>query len=239
MNIKEGYHYAVYGDSISKGIIYDEEKCRYVILKESFIGLVENRLKGVISNMSKFGNNIIRGKQKLESDVIKRTPDIALIEFGGNDCDFNWDAIAKDPNVDHRPTTDLCVFEKTLNSIIDYFRNLHIVPVLMTLPPLEPSRYFKWVCKNDSDAEKNVLFWLGNIRKIYTWHEQYNSKIVEIANRNNIELLDVRAAFLNQGDYGQYMCIDGIHPNAEGHKLIAKNILEYVNSNYNFLLKDR
>lgn len=239
MHIKECYQFAVYGDSISKGVIYDDKKCRYVVLKDNFVSLVENKLKGVIFNMSKFGNNIIRGTQKLERDVEKKNPDIVLIEFGGNDCDFDWDAIAKEPNSSHQPKTDLYIFEKTLNGIIKYFKNLNIVPVLMTLPPLEPNRYFKWICKNNDEAEKNVLSWLGSVKKIYTWHEQYNSKIVEIAEKSGTELLDVRGAFLEESNYSQYLCVDGIHPNAEGHKLIAGKIMEYVNSNYNFLLKDR
>lgn len=238
MSIKDCYHLAVYGDSISKGIIYDNKKGRYIILKKNYISLIEDKLKCVISNMSKFGNNIIRGKQKLENDVIKKSPDVAVIEFGGNDCDFDWNSIAKNPNSAHEPKTDLILFEETLNSIIVNFEKLNIVPVLMTLPPLEPNRYFKWVCKNDTDAEKNVLYWLGSIKKIYTWHEQYSSKIVEAAEKNNTNLIDVRGAFLKGDNYGKYLCMDGIHPNAEGHQLIANTIMEYVNSKYNFLLKN-
>ena len=238
MSIKECYQFAVFGDSISKGVVYDDKKCRYVVLKDNFVNLIGNRIKGVVFNMSKFGNNIIRGTQRLEREIEKKNPDIALIEFGGNDCDFDWDAIAKNPNSHHEPKTELYIFERTLNNIIDYFKNLNIVPVLMTLPPLEPNRYFKWICKSNAESEKNVLSWLGSVKKIYTWHEQYNSKIVEIAEKNCTELLNVRRAFLKESDYSQYLCIDGIHPNAKGHKLIADKIMEHINSNYRFLLKD-
>lgn len=237
MNIKDYYNFVLYGDSISKGVVYDEVKGRYIVLKESFANIVSDNLKGVIHNLGKFGNNIIRGQQKLEADVLKRNPDIVLIEFGGNDCDFDWDAIANNPEGSFSPKTELTVFENTLNSIVDYFKKLDIIPLLMTLPPLDSDRYFKWVCKNNSDAEKNVLKWIGDINRIFHWQEQYSVKVEEAAKRNNVQLIDVREAFLNHNEYNRYLCIDGIHPNKEGHKLIAERVMEYLNCNFKFLLR--
>ena len=94
VNIKDCYNFVVYGDSITKGVVYDEAKQRYVVLKENFVNLVANNVKAAIYNAGKFGNNIIRALQKFETDVLKKNPDILLIEFGGNDCDFDWQAIA-------------------------------------------------------------------------------------------------------------------------------------------------
>ncbi|WP_163192796.1 SGNH/GDSL hydrolase family protein [Clostridium thermarum] len=237
MNIKDCYNLVLYGDSISKGVVYDEIKGRYVVLKENFANIIADNLKGVMYNLGKFGNNIIRGAQKLETDVLKRNPDIVFIEFGGNDCDFDWDAIAANPEGNYMPKTELSTFESTLNNIIDYFKKLNIFPVLMTLPPLDSNRYFKWVCKNDSKAEDNVRQWLGDINRIFHWQEQYSVKVEETARKNNIELIDVRNAFLDQKEYNRYLCIDGIHPNKEGHKIIADKVMEYLNSNLSFLLR--
>ena len=36
----------------------------------------------------------------------------------------------------------------------------------------------------------------------------------------NCALVDVRSAFLSSWDFTQLMCADGIHPNAEGQKVI-------------------
>ena len=112
MKIKDYYNFVVYGDSISKGVVYDEVKERYVVLKENFVNLVGNNLKAAIHNRGKFGNNIIRGQEKLEKDVLKRDPDILLIEFGGNDCDYDWQAIANNPEGEFSPKTDLELFLK-------------------------------------------------------------------------------------------------------------------------------
>ncbi|HCW04568.1 MAG TPA: G-D-S-L family lipolytic protein [Clostridium sp.] len=237
MKIKEYYNFVVYGDSISKGVVYDEVKERYVVLKENFVNLVGNNLKAAIHNRGKFGNNIIRGQEKLEKDVLKRDPDILLIEFGGNDCDYDWQAIANNPEGEFSPKTDLELFSKTLNNIIDYCRKLNILPMLMTLPPLDSKRYFKWVSKKDRKAEKNILKWLGDVNRIYYWQEQYSKKGAEVAKENDVELIDVREAFLKEKEYSKFLCIDGIHPNKEGHKLIAKKVMDYFNNNLNYILR--
>jgi lysophospholipase L1-like esterase len=237
VKIKDYYNFVVYGDSISKGVVYDEVKERYVVLKENFVNLVGNNLKAAIHNRGKFGNNIIRGQEKLEKDVLKRDPDILLIEFGGNDCDYDWQAIANNPEGEFSPKTDLELFSKTLNNIIDYCRKLNILPMLMTLPPLDSKRYFKWVSKKDRKAEKNILKWLGDVNRIYYWQEQYSKKVAEVAKENDVELIDVREAFLKEKEYSKFLCIDGIHPNKEGHKLIAKKVMDYFNNNLNYILR--
>jgi phospholipase/lecithinase/hemolysin len=42
-----------------------------------------------------------------------------------------------------------------------------------------------------------------------------------VALATHCRLLDLRDAFLAQPKYDQLMCIDGIHPNDEGHKVLA------------------
>ncbi|OPJ58086.1 SGNH/GDSL hydrolase family protein [Clostridium oryzae] len=238
MDAKENYNFVVFGDSISKGIVYDPIKSRYVTLKNCFCNIISQKIRGQIVNFGRFGNTITRGEKKSEVDVINKKPDIVLLEFGGNDCDYNWQAIANNPKGNFFPNTDISVFEKTLRKLINDFNELNIVPTLMTLPPLDPERYFKWVCNNNPLAERNVLSWLGNINKIYCWHELYNSTIIDVAEKTKTALINVRGAFLNQYDYKQFLCIDGIHPNEQGHNLIANKILEYIDQNYNFLIKN-
>ena len=237
MEIKDNYILVAYGDSITKGIVYDIEKSKYATLKEGFTSIINNNIKGTVYNAGKFGNTIIRGVSKIYNDVIKRTPDIVLIEFGGNDCDYKWDEIAKDPSMEYKPNTDISTFRETLLNMIDTLKVNHIVPVLMTLPPLDPSKYFKWIAKEDSMAEKNILHWLGTKDALFTWHNSYSSMITEVAGETNTILIDVRTEFLKYSDYSKFLCKDGIHPNVEGQSLIATVILKFIKDKYNFLLQ--
>lgn len=236
-NIKDSYNFLVLGDSISKGIIYNEEKEKYISLKGNYVDLLQNSLKGTINNVAKFGNTILRGIERLQRDVLKNKPDIVLIEFGGNDCDFDWQEIADNPYGEHKPKTDFAVFKIHLKELIRTLENVNITPVLMTLPPLDPDRYFKWISKNNVEIGKNILKWLGSVNKIYWWQERYNSAIISIAEETKTRLIDVRSAFLNYPDFRQFICADGIHPNEKGHEIIANKIYEYIKTNYTYLLK--
>jgi len=236
--LKDSYKIIVAGDSISKGVVYNEEQGRYTVLKDNYVSLIQDKIKGIVCNSAKFGNTIIRGIGKLHNEIVKNEPDIVLIEYGGNDCDFDWDEIAKNPKAKHSPKTDVNVFKKMLHDEINSLKSKNIIPVLMTLPPLDADRYFKWISKNSATVANSILEWLGSVNKIYWWHEMYNSVIVSIAEETKTRWIDIRGAFLQTADFTNFICIDGIHPNEKGHKLIAAKIFEYIKSNYSFMLKN-
>ncbi|HHW56460.1 MAG TPA: SGNH/GDSL hydrolase family protein [Clostridia bacterium] len=232
-----GYEIIIIGDSISKGVIYDEEKDRYVVSKVNYVNLLTENIKGTIKNFAKFGNTLLRGIDSLNKYLSKERADIIVIEFGGNDCDFNWEEVAKEPCKSHEPKTDFYVFKEKLRGLVISLEKKNIIPVLMTLPPLDADRYFKWISKNSEEIGKNILKWLGSVTKIYWWQEKYNSAILSIAIETKTRLIDIRSAFLEHPDFRQFLCKDGIHPNEEGHKIIASKIHKYLQENYDYLLK--
>jgi len=235
--MKEKYDILLYGDSISKGVVFDEKQGRYVLLDKSFYQLVKNRLNGLLHNAATFGNTITRALQHLKKDILAKKPDVVILEFGGNDCDFNWEGIADNPELNHQPKTDFVTFRKAIEETVLDLKKQDIVPVLMTLPPLDSERYFSWITKKGAVAEKNILHWLGSVSRIYWWQEKYNSAILSIAKETKTIWIDVRSAFLQTKDYREYLCKDGIHPNSKGHHLMAKVILDFIQKEYNFLLK--
>ncbi|MCM3042492.1 SGNH/GDSL hydrolase family protein [Paenibacillus motobuensis] len=230
--------YMISGDSISKGVIYDEERNKYVILEDNYVSLLQQKLKGAVRNTARFGNTLMKGFSNLKRDVDKDKPNVVLIEYGGNDCDFNWNEIADNPDAEHSPKTDFNTFEKMLTEAIEYLRKQQITPILMNLPPLNADKYFKWVSRSNPDAEKNILRWLGSVTKIYWWQERYNSTILKVSEMTKTKYIDVRGAFLQHPDFTKFLCSDGIHPNQEGHRIISEKVLEFVKSNYQYLLLD-
>ena len=235
---KNDYNFLVSGDSISKGVVFDESRGRYSLIEDGYVSILQKVVKGAVFNLSKFGNTVIKGLGKLPKDVQSSNPDIVLIEFGGNDCDFNWTEIAKNPEADHQPHTDYNLFQKLLRDSINSLKNNKIIPVLLTLPPLDADKYFKWVSQNSVEAAKNILSWLGSVNKIYWWQERYNAAILKVAEETDTKFIDVRGAFLEHPDFLNLICKDGIHPNQNGHKVIAEKILDYVKPYYPFLLKE-
>ncbi|NGZ75189.1 SGNH/GDSL hydrolase family protein [Saccharibacillus alkalitolerans] len=236
---EEGIRYLVSGDSISKGVVYDEARSKYVILKENYVSLLQSSLQGAVRNTSRFGNTLLKGIGHLKRDALNDRPSIVLIEYGGNDCDFDWDEIARDPHAEHRPKTGFDEFKTMLIESIDYLKSLRITPVLMTLPPLNAESYFKWVSRNDPEAQRSILQWLGSVTKIYWWQERYNSTILNVSQSTGTRVIDVRGAFLEHPDFTRFLCSDGIHPNKEGHRLICDKVMEFLNRDYGHLLQER
>jgi acyl-CoA thioesterase I len=235
---KSIYKYLVSGDSISRGVIYDEVKQRYVVLADNYVSLLQKRLRGVVSNTAKFGNTLIKGIARLKNDIIHDKPDIVLIEYGGNDCDYDWDQIADFPEALHEPKTDFNQFEKELTATVEFLKTNKVIPILMTLPPLNADRYLKWVSKNNPLAETNILKWLGSVTRIYWWQERYSSTIIRVAEATKTRWIDIRGAFLQYPDFNKFLCIDGIHPNREGHRIMADKVLEFITLEYGYLLKE-
>ena len=227
----------VSGDSISKGIVWDETKNRYLPLSKNYLAILNTKLKCTFFNSAQFGNTLPRGGSKLEKILKRLNPDFVLLEYGGNDCDHKWDEVARNPLGAHIPKTDFTEFEQQLTELVQRLRERQITPMLMTLPPIDAERYFKWISRNDPEIEKKILSWLGNITRIYWWQERYNSAIMTVAEKMDTDLIDVRSAFLKESDFRNSICLDGIHPNQHGHYLIADKIMEFMQRHYRFLVR--
>lgn len=226
----------VVGDSLSKGVVWDDQKKKYTILKDCFFNLIANEIDAEMINASRFGSTVAQGEKQLVSKFDKYNPDIVVLEFGGNDCDFLWDDIAKDPTLDHIPKTPLDEFEQHIESMINFILENGKIPVLTTLPPLYADNYFNWFTGNDKEKGLNILKWLKDVWHIYWWHERYSNCVQYLAKKRGIGCIDIRREFLKQKDFSEYICPDGIHPNQAGHKLIFDAVINYIKENSSYLI---
>lgn len=216
------------GDSLTKGVVLNNEN-RYSILKGSFIDIISDKLNLCIKNYAKFGCTIGFGHNVIDrhsSDI--SASDVTLLEFGGNDCDFDWKMIADNPTLEHTPKTILDSFKEQFLLLIERVRELGSKPMILSLPPIDSDAYFSFISRFMNDEQKaNVVKWLGgDINIITRWHETYNRALFEISSSTNTPIIDITTPFENyDGDIMSLMCSDGIHPNAQGHELIADSIV--------------
>jgi len=216
----------VFGDSILKGIQINPFNKRYHVDNNIGVDMLCEKFSLNIVNRSKLGCTVIRGKALLDS-YLKKPSDCAaiLMDYGGNDCDFDWKAVSENPGAEHEPKTPISIFRKTYMEIINRIVEKGIRPVLTNLPPLEPQRYFDWFCKGLN--KENILRWLDGVNTIYRYHEFYSRVIEEIARNTKTMLVDLRSAFLNERHIGRFLCEDGIHPNTEGQRLITQEFTSF------------
>lgn len=224
---------AIFGDSILRGVILDEEKGRYKFSDHIDWASIEDKLNIKIDNNAKMGATIDYGKKKLESYLNKHEDIFAVvIEFGGNDCDFDWAKVADNPKFDHQPKTTIQDFKKTLHEMVDLLLERGIKPILMTLPPIHSGYYYNWI-KRDLENGDNILFFLGDVEQITRHQSGYSNAITEVAYEKQVELIDVRSAFIRTRKYLTYMCKDGIHPNEAGGLLAKQVFLDYYENGMN------
>jgi lysophospholipase L1-like esterase len=218
---------AVFGDSIFKGIQLDAITKRYGV--KNCIDFVKIGIKHSVSidNFSMFGCTVTKGNAMLQKRLEKRIFNICVLEYGGNDCDFNWKEISERPYDKHLPNTPLDVFVNTYRKMIHALTEKGIEPIIATLPPLEPQRFFDWFCKDLN--KENILKWLGTVNTIYRFQEMYSRAVEHIANETNTLLIDIRGAFLNNFRVDNLLCEDGTHPNSEGQKIITEAFLNFTN----------
>lgn len=216
----------VFGDSIGKGVLQQNDSGRYGLVNIDLNDLVEQK-NIILDNFSKMGSTVAKGLSIVKQQASQLSNyDIVFLEFGGNDCSYAWDEIAKNPLKEHSPKTPAITFEKIYTEIIEEIKANGGNPIMLTLPPLVPERYFEWFSENLN--KENILKWIGSVDVIYRWQEMYNLKVVLIAKKLSIPLIDIRSAFLKKRKYKDFLCKDGIHPNKLGYELIYNTIKEVI-----------
>lgn len=216
------------GDSLAKGVIVDSAKETYTFLKDCFVNLFSATTGVVVDNFAKFGCTITKGLEIARKNAGKfKNYDYVVMEFGGNDSNFNWKEISERPDDRHLPATPLDEFEKKYAELVDQVRESGGRPAILNLPPLDSQRFFDWVSRGLDKA--NIMKWLfEDVETINRWHSGYNDAACRVARLNRVPLIDIRATFKNMGNLGDYYCIDGMHLNHNGHRMVTDCICAYA-----------
>lgn len=219
---------SIYGDSLMKGVVLDEQ-LRYHATMGEEIKQFEARFACPVRNRACFGLTIERGLQLLERDIASGWESrYALIEFGGNDCNFDWQAVAEQPEAEHQSVTPLARFSEVYLQMIQRLQQLQVRPILLNLPPLDAERYYQWICRRIRGDSSGILKWLGEIDVIYRWQESYSQAVEKIADKGRALLVDIRSRFLALPDWRKLIGPDGIHLTRDGYRLLAEGISNFA-----------
>ena len=212
----------LFGDSIGKGILFDERRGRYALSRERCDIRLQEALGVMVENHARMGATVENGLADfLESGDVSGT--IVAIEYGGNDCDLQWAEVAKNPSAYHEAKVPLETFRSVLKEFVLKVRRRNAAPLLVTPPPLDAQRFFNWVTKGlDADA---VLQYLIDVQNIYKWQERYAIAVRDVALETGCDIFDLRDVFLSRRDVGDLISLDGMHPSTKGHMLIAESLL--------------
>lgn len=219
----------VWGDSIMKGVVLDTLTQKYYRLQENACVCAAARVLGLpCINHARFGMTSEKGLHVMEREAAQNAAgEIAVIGFGGNDIDFDWADITATPTQQHLPHTAPQRYAQNIAAMVQLARTRGMVPVLLSLPPIDGERYLAWVSKDEA-SRQSILRWLGSPQTIYDRHAHYNDILLRQAHCLGCTVVDVRSAFLAQPDYRALLCADGIHPNEAGHALMQQTLVQYA-----------
>lgn len=222
---------AIWGDSLLKGIVFDETDGKYRPLKNASVSLFEHAFPIRVKNNSHFGCTAPKALANMERSLSKGfTADAVLLEFGGNDCDYNWAEVSKEPDKHHEPHTPYAQFVETMKRMAELLKQHGIRPIFMNLPPIDAERYFDWISRLPGVCAENVMRWLGQKDAIYRQQERYSLSIEKLAYTLGEPLIDVRDPFLAEHNYREFLCVDGIHLNQKGHEVMGSVFQSYAQS---------
>ena len=211
----------VWGDSILKGIISSEDLTQIRPSEINALQMAGEKLAIEINNKSIYGAHIIKLQSTQTKNLNKGlTADIALIESGTNDCDYEWNDVCTKPFSEITQKVPLADFKRIASEMVDTSRENKITPVLVTAPDLAIP-YWKEFITRGLDKEKIAQFIGHDPYVLLRNQEEYMEALRQIAKEKNVQLIDMRVEFRKTSDPMSLMCKDGVHPNIEGHKLMA------------------
>lgn len=219
----------VYGDSLLKATVPDENFHYHFRVNE-----LQQRYAGAgweVVSRAKMGATVRKGLALVQHDV-QRGLDArsALVAYGGNDSDFDWQAVEREPEGEHRPRTELPEFVRLLKETVHTLVRQGVQPVLMTLPPIDAARYLDFICRGGLCKER-ILHWLGDCQMIYRYQELYSDTVAQFALAEGLPLVPVRQAFLFRRDWTDMVAADGIHLTMSGYCRLYDTLAQWMQQN--------
>ena len=208
----------IFGDSILQGVYYDG---RYHKSKDKIN--IENVS---IDNYSRMGSTIEHGIKNIEKHIDEFDENtVVVIEYGGNDCNYNWSDVSMAPDEEHLCAVEPDEYMSKLKKAINLIKEKKCKVIVAIPIPISAKKFMDFISKNLS--YDNILKWLGDVDHLFRWQEYYSQLTEKVAKACGCAVMPLRNVFQTE-DYEDMLCSDGIHPTQEGHERIHRYIEEYL-----------
>ena len=179
--------------------------------------LVQDKFELVGKGIS--GNKVSDLLTRYKSDVLDLNPDIVFIYIGINDVWHKYD---------FGTGSDIDLYEKGLRTIISDIKSLGSEIVLCT-PTVIGENTGDFVLGNQFKDVETMEKMNGDL-------DTFSDVVRKLSNEYETELLDLRKIFMDylaenniNNDAAGILTTDGVHLNKQGNKLIADQMIKFIN----------
>lgn len=143
---------------------------------------------------------------------------------------YDWKAIAANPNGKHEPQIDLVAYKALYSNKIAQARARGMEPVLVSLPIMDENRYFASITRGMSMQErKNLLYWLGGrTERLRNIHALYNLALFRLASVQCVHIIDITSPMLACSDFDRLLEQDGVTLSAVGKELVNAELCKLI-----------
>jgi len=213
----------IFGDSIFKGIYFDGEAQRYRQCREKLeVSGAEVLLR------CRMGATIEQGLAAIERSLpLCCSENLAVLEYGGNDCNFDWAEVSRDPLAPHLANIPIDSFRSLYLEAAQRIRDTGARLIISSLPPISAPLFMDFLSRGlDYDGLRRFI---GPIERLSTWQQEYSQVAQEIAERTGALFMDLRTAVSFLPERGM-ISADGLHPDPAGHRLIRNYLSDYLSA---------
>lgn len=210
----EPFVIVAFGDSITAE---REGVTTYCRLLEDRL-LEKTKLPVHVINAGVPGNTTAHALKRFEHEVLSKNPSMVIIAFGSNDCAVD---VWKKPPAD-KARVSLSDYRANLQNMIQTLRDRDVAMILMTPNPFHwTPQFLKMYGSKPYDVTDPDGF---NVPlRIYA------SAMRQVAAQEEVLLADVMAVHDRLGaEASRALQIDGMHPNSQGHQLIADLLTDLI-----------
>ncbi len=215
-----------YGDSVIRGKTWLQGSLTPFDTENNFVKYCRSYLDSLgmeIINKGKNGLTSDIACKELDNEVLKLKPNYLVLEIGGNDCNFNWKEVSKNPYLDHPPALSTNDLATNLNNIIDRLIENSITVILLTPPPLDENKYLQLL---NHYFGNNIDLFIKTKGGIALWHKKYVETIRAVAVERKTFFIDIYAEFEKTNLQEHLVALDGLHPTEKGYQLMAQKFVE-------------
>ena len=131
---EEAKRLVIFGDSIAKGVMFQDG--RYHLCRaHDFDALAQQGVE--VLNFAKMGACTDTGLAIAKKQLELCQGAQVLLSFGGNDCDFDWQAVSDHPEEAHLPKIPAEQFLENYRALMDLVRQTASRVWISSLVPLE------------------------------------------------------------------------------------------------------